>query len=115
MDDIRYELTLDGRAVDFEPGETLLELARREGREIPTLCHDPRLAPAGVNPPVKVEAFNPLGAMKDRLSLGVIEAAEKSGKLKPGQTVVEATSAACCRIRASAISARRCSPTWPRT
>src|ERR1700748_1794227 len=51
-----------------------------------------RLAPAGVNLFVKVEAFNPLGSVKDRLALGVIEAAEKSGELKPGQTVVEATS-----------------------
>jgi cysteine synthase A len=41
---------------------------------------------------VKVEAFNPLGSVKDRLALGVIEAAEKSGELKPGQTVIEATS-----------------------
>jgi cysteine synthase len=51
-----------------------------------------RLAPAGVNLYVKVEAFNPLGSVKDRLALGVIEAAEKSGALKPGQTVIEATS-----------------------
>src|SRR6201985_3864029 len=51
-----------------------------------------RLAPAGVNVFVKVEALNPLGSVKDRLGLGVIEAAEKSGDLKPGQTVVEATS-----------------------
>jgi cysteine synthase A len=51
-----------------------------------------RLAPAGVNLFVKIEAFNPLGSVKDRLALGVIEAAEKSGALKPGQTVVEATS-----------------------
>src|SRR3974390_1996426 len=51
-----------------------------------------RLAPAGINLYVKVEAFNPLGSVKDRLALGVIEAAEKSGELKPGQTVVEATS-----------------------
>ena len=51
-----------------------------------------RLAPAHVNLYVKVEAFNPLGSVKDRLALGVIEAAEKSGALKPGQTVVEATS-----------------------
>jgi cysteine synthase A len=50
------------------------------------------LAPDGVNLFVKVEAFNPLGSVKDRLALGVIEAAEKSGELKPGQTVVEATS-----------------------
>ena len=51
-----------------------------------------KLAPEGVNLWVKVEAFNPLGSVKDRLALGVIEAAEKSGELKPGQTVVEMTS-----------------------
>jgi len=51
-----------------------------------------RLSPEGVNLWVKVEAFNPLGSVKDRLALGVIEAAEKSGELKPGQTVVEMTS-----------------------
>lgn len=51
-----------------------------------------RLAPPHVTLYVKVEAFNPLGSVKDRLALGVIEAAEKSGALKPGQTVVEATS-----------------------
>ncbi|MCL4171443.1 UNVERIFIED_CONTAM: hypothetical protein GTU68_025700, partial [Idotea baltica] len=50
------------------------------------------LAPEGVNLFVKVEAFNPLGSVKDRLALGIIEAAEKSGDLKPGQTIVEATS-----------------------
>jgi cysteine synthase A len=51
-----------------------------------------KLAPKGINLYVKVEAFNPLGSVKDRLALGVIEAAEKSGELKPGQTVIEATS-----------------------
>jgi len=51
-----------------------------------------RMGPPGVNLWVKVEAFNPLGSVKDRLALGVIEAAEKSGELKPGQTVVEMTS-----------------------
>ena len=51
-----------------------------------------KLAPAHVKLYVKIEAFNPLGSVKDRLALGVIEAAEKSGALKPGQTVVEATS-----------------------
>jgi cysteine synthase A len=62
-----------------------------------TIGHTPvvrinRLAPKSVNLFVKVEAFNPLGSVKDRLALGVIEAAEKSGELKPGQTVIEATS-----------------------
>lgn len=51
-----------------------------------------RLAPPGVNLFVKIEAFNPLGSVKDRLALGVVEAAERSGDLKPGQTVIEATS-----------------------
>jgi cysteine synthase A len=51
-----------------------------------------RLAPDGVDVWVKLEAFNPLGSVKDRLALGVIEAAERDGRLKPGQTVVEATS-----------------------
>src|ERR1051326_2053639 len=51
-----------------------------------------KLAPKGINLYVKIEAFNPLGSVKDRLALGVIEAAEKSGELRPGQTVVEATS-----------------------
>jgi cysteine synthase len=62
-----------------------------------TIGHTPvvkinRLAPPDINLYVKVEAFNPLGSVKDRLALGVIEAAEKSGELKPGQTVIEATS-----------------------
>src|ERR1051325_9361227 len=62
-----------------------------------TVGHTPvirinRLAPVGINLFVKNEAFNPLGSVKDRLALGVIEAAEKSGELKPGQTVIEQTS-----------------------
>jgi cysteine synthase len=51
-----------------------------------------KLAPPNVNIYVKVEAFNPLGSVKDRLALGIIEDAERSGALKPGQTVAEATS-----------------------
>ena len=51
-----------------------------------------KLAPPHVNLFVKIEAFNPLGSVKDRLALGVIEDAERIGKLKPGQTVIEATS-----------------------
>jgi cysteine synthase A len=50
-----------------------------------------KLAPPGVELFVKLEAFNPLGSVKDRLALGIIEAAEHSGELKPGQTVIEAT------------------------
>src|SRR5262249_19586574 len=47
---------------------------------------------ADVNLFVKIEAFNPLGSVKDRLALDVIEAAEEAGQLKRGQTVIEATS-----------------------
>lgn len=50
------------------------------------------LAPAGVRVYVKVESFNPAASVKDRLALNIIEAAERAGTLKPGQTVVEATS-----------------------
>ena len=51
-----------------------------------------KLAPAGVEMYVKVEAFNPMSSVKDRLALGIILDAEKKGLLKPGQTVIEATS-----------------------
>ena len=51
-----------------------------------------RLAPEGVTIYVKFEAFNPAASVKDRLALSIIEAAEADGSLKPGQTVVEATS-----------------------
>lgn len=51
-----------------------------------------RLAPAHVTIYVKAEFFNPAASVKDRLALNMIEAAERSGALKPGQTVVEATS-----------------------
>ena len=51
-----------------------------------------RLAPDGVTIYVKLESFNPMSSVKDRLALGIILDAEKRGALKPGQTVVEATS-----------------------
>ena len=51
-----------------------------------------RLGPKNVNVYVKVESFNPMGSVKDRLALNVIETAERDGTLKPGQTVIEATS-----------------------
>lgn len=51
-----------------------------------------RLAPSGVAMYVKLESFNPGGSVKDRLAIGIIEDAERRGELKPGQTVVEATS-----------------------
>jgi cysteine synthase A len=62
-----------------------------------TIGHTPvirinKLAPSGVTMYVKAEAFNPMGSVKDRLAIGIIEDAERRGALKPGQTVVEATS-----------------------
>ncbi len=51
-----------------------------------------KLAPKGVDMYVKVEAFNPMSSVKDRLAIGIILDAEAKGTLKPGQTVVEATS-----------------------
>ena len=62
-----------------------------------TVGHTPivrltKLAPPRVNLFVKVEAFNPMGSVKDRLALGIIEDAERRGTLSPGQTVIEATS-----------------------
>jgi cysteine synthase A len=69
-----------------------------------------KLAPPGVELFVKLEAFNPLGSVKDRLALGVIEAAERSGELKPGQTVIEAPAETLALVlpwlRAQRLSAR---------
>lgn len=51
-----------------------------------------RVAPQNQQMYVKLEAFNPLASVKDRLAIGIIEDAEARGAIKPGQTVVEATS-----------------------
>jgi cysteine synthase A len=51
-----------------------------------------RLAPKNITMYVKCEFFNPASSVKDRLAIAIIEDAERTGKLKPGQTVVEATS-----------------------
>ena len=72
-------------------------MGRRYANILETVGNTPvvrinRLAPEGVNLFVKIEAFKPLGSVKDRLALGVIEDAERRGLLKPGQTVIEATS-----------------------
>src|SRR4249920_2449708 len=50
------------------------------------------LAPKGVDMYVKIEAFNPMSSVKDRLAVGIVLDAEAKGTLKPGQAVVEATS-----------------------
>jgi cysteine synthase A len=51
-----------------------------------------RLGPAEINIYVKAEFFNPAGSVKDRLAISIVEEAEKRGTLRPGQTIVEATS-----------------------
>lgn len=51
-----------------------------------------KLAPEGINLYAKCEFFNPLSSVKDRLAIAIVDHAEKTGALKPGQTVVEATS-----------------------
>jgi cysteine synthase len=75
----------------------VVTMGRRYANILETVGNTPvvkinRLGPPEINLYVKVEAFNPLGSVKDRLALGVIEDAEKTGRLKPGQTVIEATS-----------------------
>ena len=50
------------------------------------------IEPKNITLYAKAEAFNPAASVKDRLAVNIIEAAERSGALKPGQTVVEATS-----------------------
>ncbi|MGB0238463.1 MAG: cysteine synthase A [Cycloclasticus sp.] len=72
-------------------------MGKRYENILETIGHTPvvrinKLAPKGIDLFVKIEAFNPMGSVKDRLALGVIEDAERRGELKPGQTVVEATS-----------------------
>jgi cysteine synthase A len=74
-----------------------IEMGKRYENILETIGHTPvvrinKLGPKGVNLFAKIEAFNPMGSVKDRLALGVIEDAERRGELKPGQTVVEATS-----------------------
>ena len=83
-----------------------LSLGRKRRLRVPGMIHDSilstigrtpvvrvrRLAPEGVTMYVKCEFFNPLSSVKDRLAIAIIEDAERSGALKPGQTVVEATS-----------------------
>ena len=72
-------------------------MGKRYNSILDTIGHTPvvkinNLGPRHVNIYAKVESFNPMGSVKDRLALGVIEDAERKGELKPGQTIVEATS-----------------------
>ena len=84
-------------------GDVLMSIRQTEGRGrlyesiLDTVGNTPsirvnRIAPEHVKVYVKFEAFNPAGSVKDRLALNIIEGAERDGRLKPGQTVVEATS-----------------------
>jgi cysteine synthase len=74
-------------ARSYERFESILETIGRT-----PIVRISKLAPAHVRLYAKLESFNPMGSVKDRLALGVIEDAERSGRLKPGQTVIEATS-----------------------
>lgn len=81
----------------FAPTVLPARAPRRFGAISETIGNTPvvrinKLAPANVELYVKLEAFNPLGSVKDRLALGLIEAAERDGTLTAGQTVIEATS-----------------------
>jgi len=74
-----------------------MRMTKRHANILETVGNTPivklnMLAPQGVNVYVKIESFNPMGSVKDRLALNVIEQAEKDGTLNPGQTVIEATS-----------------------
>lgn len=72
-------------------------MGKRYSNILETIGHTPvvrinKLGPEGVDLWAKIESFNPMGSVKDRLALGVIEDAERRNELKPGQTIVEATS-----------------------
>jgi len=75
------------RAARFAVYDNILETV---GRTPIVKCS--KISPEGVDIYAKCEFFNPLSSVKDRLALAVIEHAEATGQLKPGQTVVEATS-----------------------
>jgi Pyridoxal-phosphate dependent enzyme len=83
-------MTVQSRAFGGQESEQVRQ-HRRHYRQF-SGSKDQSAGPPDVNLYVKVEAFNPLGSVKNRLTLRVIEEAERSGKLTPGRTVVEATS-----------------------
>jgi threonine dehydratase len=72
-------------------GELLEDISQAVGNT-PVVKINDRLCPPGRTIYAKCEYFNPLSSVKDRLALSIIETAEKEGKLKPGDTVIEATS-----------------------
>src|SRR5256885_8006871 len=70
-------------------------MASRSGTVLDTIGNTPLVELQRVVPPgcarimVKVEGMNPTGSMKDRMAQAVIDAAERDGRLRPGDTVVE--------------------------
>ena len=89
-DDQPASITLDGRSVTFEPGETILEAARRVGVDVPTLCYDPRLQAFGGCRLCVVElkgARNPVASCTTQCSPGM-EVATKTPKLEKMRTTL---------------------------
>jgi len=82
-------LTMANRGKGFGP--PLSNISEAVGNT-PMVQISNKLCPEGRTIYAKCEYFNPLSSVKDRLALAIIEAAEKDGSLKPGQTVIEATS-----------------------
>jgi len=71
---------------------TLLDDISQTIGNTPVVKINDRMCPPGRTIYVKCEFFNPLASVKDRLALSIIETAEKEGKIKPGDTIIEATS-----------------------
>ena len=67
----------------------------------------------GGNVLAKLEFYNPASSVKDRLGIAIIDAAEASGQLQPGGTIVEATSGNTGIALAMVGAARCCGPTGP--
>lgn len=82
--------TASTRGVDFSRCEVFENIIETIGQT--PIVRINRLGPPDVNLYVKLEYFNPLGSVKDRLAIAIVDAAEKSGALKAGGTIVEATS-----------------------
>src|SRR5689334_5080069 len=80
------------RATPISEGEAMIYNSILETIGRTPIVRINRLAPANVEMYVKVEAFNPMSSVKDRLAIAIILDGEAKGTLKPGQTVVEATS-----------------------
>ena len=94
---LRAAVSQMGVAVSSDTSRSTEGLGRRFESVLDTIGNTPsirinNLAPPYVQLYVKAEFFNPMGSVKDRLAVSIIEEAERSGALRPGQTIVEATS-----------------------